>query len=80
MTRRKFTAEEKVAILTKHLLEGQPVSDVCDAQELNPTQFCRWQQKFFENGAAAFMRTNKHIVNTNTGRQAEQQRLYQLRV
>jgi transposase-like protein len=38
-SRRKFTAQEKVAILRKHFLEGRAVSDVCDAYDLNPTQF-----------------------------------------
>jgi len=41
-TRRKFTGKEKVAILKRHLLEGQSVSDVCNAPGLNPTQFYRW--------------------------------------
>jgi hypothetical protein len=31
-----------------------PVSELCDKQGLQPTVFCRWQKKFFENGAAAF--------------------------
>lgn len=70
-TRRKFTAQEKVAILRKHLLEGQPVSEVCDAHELNPTQFYRWQQEFFENGAAAFERTDKRASQAEKRRQAD---------
>ena len=52
--RRKFSAEEKVNILRLHLLEKQPVSDVCDKYGLNPNVFYRWQKQFFENGAAAF--------------------------
>ena len=54
--RRRFTAEEKVAILRQHLLEKAPVSDVCDEYGLNPNVFYRWQKAFFENGAAAFER------------------------
>ena len=54
--RRRFTAAEKVRILRQHLLEKTPVSDVCDAQGLNPTMFYRWQKEFFENGEAAFQR------------------------
>ncbi len=54
--RRTFTAEEKVAILRRHLLEKAPVSDVCDEYGLNPNVFYRWQKAFFENGAAAFER------------------------
>jgi len=52
--RRKFSAEEKVRILRLHLLEKQPVSDVCDKSGLNPNVFYRWQKQFFENGVAAF--------------------------
>ena len=53
-TRKPYTAEEKVAILRKHLLEHVPVSQVCDEYHLQPTVFYRWQKQFFENGAAAF--------------------------
>ena len=52
--RRRFTAQEKVAILRQHLVEKVPVSEVCDKHGLNPTVFYRWQKEFFENGAAAF--------------------------
>jgi transposase len=54
--RRTFTAEEKVAILRRHLLEGAAVSDLCDEHGLNPTVFYQWQKMFFENGTAAFER------------------------
>ena len=52
--RRKFPAEEKVKILRLHLLEKQPVSDVCDKFGLNPNVFYRWQKQFFEKGSTAF--------------------------
>jgi transposase-like protein len=54
--RRRFSAQEKVAILRQHLLEKVPVSDVCDEHRLAPNLFYRWQKEFFENGAAAFER------------------------
>lgn len=54
--RRRFTGEEKVAILRRHLVEGAAVSDLCDEYGLNPTMFYRWQKELFENGAAAFDR------------------------
>lgn len=57
-SRRSFTPDEKVAILRQHLLEGNPVSDVCDRHGIHPTLFYRWQKDFFENGAAAFVRKN----------------------
>ena len=56
--RRRFTSEEKIKALRRHLAEKVPVSDVCEEMGIQPTQFYRWQQTFFENGAAAFERTN----------------------
>jgi len=56
--RRRFPAQEKVAILRRHFLEKVPVSDLCDQNHLNPTLFYRWQKEFFENGAAAFEHDN----------------------
>ena len=53
-TRKRFTAQEKVRLLRLHLLEKQPISDLCDRHGLNPNVFYRWQKQFFENGAAAF--------------------------
>ena len=52
--RKHCTPEEKVAILRRHLLEKEPISDLCDELGLQPTVFYRWQKEFFENGAAAF--------------------------
>jgi transposase-like protein len=52
--RRHFTPAAKVAILRKHLLEGRPVSQVCEEAGIAVSQFYSWQKTFFENGAAAF--------------------------
>jgi transposase-like protein len=54
--RRKFSGEDKVRILKRHLVDKVPVSDLCDEQGLHPTMFYKWQKEFFENGAAAFER------------------------
>jgi len=52
--RRKFTPEEKAGIVRLHLLENQPVSEICDRFSLSPAQFYQWQKQLFENAAAAF--------------------------
>ena len=52
--RKHYAAEEKVAVLKRHLLDKVPVSDLCEEPSLKPTVFHRWQKEFFENGAAAF--------------------------
>ena len=54
---RKFAPVEKVAILRLHLLEKKPVSEICEAHQLQPSMFYRWQKQFFEQGAAAFKST-----------------------
>jgi transposase-like protein len=53
-TRRQFTPQEKVAIVKRHLLEGVPVSQLCDQFQLNPTVFYQWQRQLFENAHLAF--------------------------
>ena len=54
--RKHYTPQEKVAILREHLLEGQPISEVCERHQIQPTAFYGWQKQFFENGAAALER------------------------
>ena len=68
-SRKHYTAEEKVAILRRHLLEGAAVSALCDELGLQPTVLYRWQKEFFENGAAAFQ--NKGRASAH----AEQERI-----
>jgi transposase len=52
--RKHYSPEEKVAILRRHPLEKEPISELCDELGLQPTVFYRRQKEFFENGAAAF--------------------------
>lgn len=54
--RRHFTAEQKVAVVKRHLVDSVPVSDLCDAEQILPNQFYQWQKQLFEGGAAAFER------------------------
>ena len=53
-SRRHYAPEAKIKILREHLLEGRPISEVCEQHRINPTQFYQWQKTLFENGAAAF--------------------------
>src|SRR5687767_9619396 len=57
--RRHFTPQQKVAIVKEHLVDGVPISELCDRHHLQPAQFYLWQKQLFENGAAAFERTMK---------------------
>ena len=47
--RKHYTAEEKVAVLRRHLLDKVPVSDLCEELSLKPTVFYRWQIQHFRN-------------------------------
>jgi transposase-like protein len=67
--RKNYTAEEKVAILKRHLVDKEPISSLCDELALQPTVFYRWQKEFFENGAAALQ------TKARTNHQAEQERI-----
>ncbi len=69
--RKHYTPHEKVAILRRHYIEQVAVSDLCDELGLQPTVFYRWQKQFFENGAAAFERTNRHKQDAAERRNAE---------
>ena len=40
--RKNYTPEEKVAILRKHLIEKETVSEICDRLDLQPTVLYRW--------------------------------------
>jgi len=72
--RHNYTPEEKVFILKRHLVERVAVSDLCDEYQLQPKVFYSWQQQFFENGAAAFIRNG----NDRAAKLKEEQRLQQL--
>ena len=52
--RRRLTPEQKIAILKAHLVDKKPISDLCDQHGLQPSQFYRWQQEFFERGSVIF--------------------------
>ena len=62
-TRKHLTAEQKIAILRRHLLEQIPISDLCDECGIKPSVYYRWQQQLFENGAAAFAPQSKVASN-----------------
>lgn len=67
--RKNYTAEEKVAVVKRHLVDKEPISKLCEELALQPTVFYRWQKEFFENGAAAFQ------SKARSNHQAEQERI-----
>jgi transposase-like protein len=71
--RKNYTAQEKVFIIKRHLVDHVAVSDLCDEYNLQPTVFYRWQKEFFENGAKAFEKA------TSTKKSTDQKRIEQLK-
>ncbi|CAM2011570.1 transposase [Acanthopleuribacter pedis] len=71
--RNYYSGEQKVAILKRHLVNGERISDICDELNINPNMFYRWQKTFFENGAKAFESGAKTKVDTETRRLEELQ-------
>jgi len=52
--RKRYSAEEKLAILRRHLLDKVPLSELCDEIKIQPMVFYRRQEMFFEERALAF--------------------------
>lgn len=74
--RRHFTAQQKVAIVKRHLVDGAPVSDLCDEHQILPAQFYQWQKQLFEGGAAAF--ESRRGGNKPAGPSAAERQVQQL--
>ena len=66
-TRRHFSAQEKVAILKRHLVDKVVVSALCNECDIYPTQFYGWLKDFFEHGHLAFEngRKSKAVEDAN---------------
>ncbi len=57
--RRKFSIEEKVTILKRHMVDQVPVSDLCEEYRIQPSLFYVWQRQMLENLGAAFENGNR---------------------
>jgi transposase-like protein len=70
--RRHFTGQQKAAIVKAHLVDGVPISELCDKHQIQPTQFYLWQKQLFENADAAFERQGKRAGPSVHERKIEQ--------
>lgn len=75
--RRNLTPEQKVAIVREHLLDGVPISDLCDKHSIHATQYYNWQKQLFENGANCFTRKT-NSANARRQQDAQQQKIADL--
>jgi transposase-like protein len=51
--RRHFSAQEKVTILKRHLVEKVSIADLCDELKINPNAIYKWLKLFFERAPLA---------------------------
>lgn len=72
-TRKKRTSEEKLALLKRHLVKGEKISDICEEEGIAPSQFYDWQQTLFDNGAKALDRKGKNSTAQESKRVKELQ-------
>ena len=66
-SRKRYSSQEKAAILREHLIDRVPVSDLCDKHGIGPTLFYQWQRTLFENLPALFERGGRSSVNRKNG-------------
>ena len=52
-SRRQYTNEQKVALLQRHLVDKEPVSKICDENQLQPSVFYQWLRQALGNLGAA---------------------------
>jgi transposase-like protein len=62
-TRRNHSAEQKAALLKRHLVEKVPISDICNENSIQPSLFYYWQRQLFENAGTTLGTTAKGTVN-----------------
>ena len=68
MSRKRYTAEEKVKILREVLEDGKPISQVADKYELHPNNIFNWRKQLFEGGIGIFQIRRTDISNKSEER------------
>ncbi len=50
----RYTSEEKLKAVRRHLVGKEPVSKICDELKIQPSVFYKWQEYLFTRGGEAF--------------------------
>ena len=75
--RRRYSAEQKAAIVRRHLVDKVAVSNLCDEYKIQPSMFYNWQKQLLDNAARAFDSDARE--NSRPSREAElEQKIAQL--
>lgn len=54
MTRNRYSAEQKVAIIREQLEKNISVPDICEKYRVHPNQYYKWKKELFENASEIF--------------------------
>jgi transposase len=58
LTRRKFTAEEKIRIVLEGFRRDSPIRDLCKREGIHPGTYYAWLKDFMEAGKERLVRDN----------------------
>jgi transposase len=58
LTRRKFTAEEKIRIVLEGFRRDTPIRDICRREGIHPGTYYAWLKDFMEAGKERLVRDN----------------------
>jgi transposase len=58
LTRRKFTAEEKIRIVLEGFRRDTPIRDLCRREGIHPATYYAWLKDFMEAGKERLVRDN----------------------
>ena len=58
--RRKFSIEDKLQILKRHIVGKENVSDICEDINIHVNQFYKWQGDLFNQGPSFFKQDSGH--------------------
>lgn len=71
-SRRHYTPEQKAKILRRHLVDKEPVSDLCDEYKLQPSLVYTWLRQLLENASLALQTPNRRGGGPSPESQLEQ--------
>lgn len=77
-TRRRFTAEQKAAIVRRHLVGRTPVSDLADEFQVQPSQIHAWVKLVLDQAEAAFAKSAGEPRRTKAVQAANEQEIARL--
>lgn len=60
MKRRRYSSEQKVAILREHYERNISIADICEKYRIHPNQFYRWKKALFEGAVETFSLKKKN--------------------